>query len=542
MGQNQCSSKQMAEQKTLDVFRSNDIFGSYTFEVLVPQNGSNDPLSGLQQYIELSGIDKIWGSYKTESTITVAVIDDGVYYNHPDLKGQIWLNEKESMGNNKDDDSNGYIDDKYGWNFLSNNNDVDVEGSHGTTVAGVIGAIRNNGEGIAGINDKVKIMPLIACNDLGCNEEAIINAINYAVDNGARIINMSLSGPKINSFSVNFDEVIQYAWNNGVVIVVAAGNGDITGNQGLDTTTYKISPVCNENANKQMIIGVGASTKDNLYRTDWSNYGSCVDIYALGEGIVSTSSENEFFYNISNGTSFSAPIVTGVASYMLSIFPEMSNTAVYKYLIENSPKGILDAEKVITAVEKTYNPSTDLGNKWSLSKIEKIKQQKLEDEDFSDVSKSPYKDAIADLRKKNIINGYSNGTFKPMDSINRAEFIKIVIGAVGIPSTGNECFSDVHNEWFAGYVCSAKINRIIDGYNDGTFRPSNNINIAEALKIIVNAYKIKLREEKLNESWYKRFIEYAKENNLFLQTFREESSLLSREEMAELIYRISQKK
>ena len=100
----------------------------------------------------------------------------------------------------------------------------------------------------------VKLMPLIACSPSGCDDQAILNAIYYAVDNGARIINLSISSGLITGYSSVYDEAIKYAYSNNVVIVVAAGNGDIDGGVGIDLSEVPESPVCND-VGENMILG-----------------------------------------------------------------------------------------------------------------------------------------------------------------------------------------------------------------------------------------------------------------------------------------------
>lgn len=156
----------------------------------------------------------------------------------------------------------------------------------------------------------------------------------------------------------------------------------------------------------------------------------------------------------------------------------------------------------------------------------------------NDANKSQFSNAIIKLREKRIINGYPDETFKPFNPINRAEFTKIVMEASDYNISGSNCFSDVTDQWFAQYVCSAKENGIIGGYPDGTFKPEQTVNVAEAMKITLNAFKIWTREAKDGEEWYDPFIEYANANNLYLNTFESSSKLITREEMAEIIYRL----
>lgn len=530
--------RELLNIKELKIYRNKVEMPSYPFEVLVMQTGSNDPLSALQLYIEIAQIDKMWSTISPKEEIIVAVIDDGVYFNHVDLQGQLWSNSNEIIGDHIDNDHNGFIDDKYGWNFLNNSNDTDVTGAHGTTVAGIIAAIKNNNEGIAGINNKARIMPIIACDESGCSPEAVNQAIFYAVNNGARVINLSLGGPNITTYTTDHNDAIKYAWENGVVLVISAGNGDVTGGEGIDTTKYPLSPVCNDDSNYKMIIGVGASTKDNLYRTNWSNYGNCVDVYALGEGVVSTSSSTDFFYDMKDGTSFSAPIVSGIVSYILSTYPEMSNSAVYDFLTYNPDSQIINAKNIIDNLRKNYDSTKDFGNKWTSEIIGSTHNTEPTDIFSKDINLSPYKNAITYLKDLSVISGYPDGTYKPSNPINRAEFTKIVIGSIGLTPAGNNCFRDVTNEWFSEFICIAKIKNIINGYPDGSFQPGNNVNVAEALKITLNAFSVKVRDASNNEAWFVRYIDYAKENNLYLPSFNSESKELTRDEMAELIYRI----
>ena len=312
---------------------------------------SNDTYSNFQtSYLELINAPQAWNITTGNQDVVVAVIDDGVYINHPDLRNNIWINKNEVIGNKIDDDGNGYIDDIYGWDFISNEGEMTARGSHGTMVAGILGAIGNNNEGIAGINWKAKIMPLIVCdNSSGCFTNTIDDAIKYAADNGANIINISLGTYATTGYSTKYNDAIKYAYNKGVVIVAAAGNGDIEGDIGQNLDIVPQSPVCNDNE-QNMVIGVG-SVDNNGYRTSWSNFGKYVDIYAPGENIVSAQapiySTVEGFYKIGDGTSFSAPIVSGAAALLKAKYPTMPNYEIRNRLIKNSNNGILDIYKTL---------------------------------------------------------------------------------------------------------------------------------------------------------------------------------------------------
>ena len=156
--------------------------------------------------------------------IIVAVIDTGIDVQHEDLKDNLWRNPKEIPGNNIDDDKNGYIDDVHGWNFVKNNGNLRDTHGHGTHIAGIIGAVGGNGKGISGVAPKVSLMTLkyYDPHDTGTNNlNNTIKAIDYAVQNGAHIINYSGGG-----LDGNLCEkmAIQRAEKKGILFVAAAGN------------------------------------------------------------------------------------------------------------------------------------------------------------------------------------------------------------------------------------------------------------------------------------------------------------------------------
>lgn len=311
---------------------------------------SNDEYSSFQLYLKQINLPQAWGFASNRRMITVAVIDDGVYNNHPDLKNKMWENTDEIIGNSIDDDKNGYIDDYYGWDFIYNTSDVTPLGSHGTQVAGIIGAEKDNGIGIAGVNSNIKIMPLIVCDDSGCMDYS--KAIRYAVDNGAEVINLSLGTDAVSGYTTSVNDAIEYAYQHNVLIVTAAGNGDTVGGIGFDLTQIPQSPVCNNDQKGNRVIGVGAVDENN-HRTSWSNYGSCVDIWAPGVDIVSTAvpayNTSGDLYDLGDGTSFSAPIITGIVSLLKASYPTITSQEAIDLLMQNSNNGIVDAYKTLNA-------------------------------------------------------------------------------------------------------------------------------------------------------------------------------------------------
>lgn len=278
---------------------------------------------------------------KKRSSIIVAVIDTGLDYEHPDIAdANLWRNTAEKR-NGLDDDGNGYVDDFIGWDFVENDNDPWDDVGHGTHVAGIIAATVGNGEGISGIDAKARIMPLRALNIAGRGySTGIARAIYYAVDNGAAIINLSMS---VRDVSVHEKKAIAYARKSGVLIVAASGN------EGSNTADYTPAQI-------EGVITVAATNRRNL-RAGFSNWGSAVDISAPGVEILSLRAQDTDFnlhlgdetaiptqgvrgpsenYYAASGTSFAAPFVSGAASLLLSQRPALSADDLRRLLLNSA--------------------------------------------------------------------------------------------------------------------------------------------------------------------------------------------------------------
>lgn len=164
---------------------------------------------------------------------------------------------------------------------------------------------------------------------------------------------------------------------------------------------------------------------------------------------------------------------------------------------------------------------------------------------FSDLSSgSPFFDAINYVKSQGIVNGYDDGTYKPDNRINRAEFVKIIADAVFSEDQISACkpsktFSDVNtSDWFYPYICAASNGKIVDGYPDGSFKSGDYINFAEASKIIVSAFDYKVSAKK--DIWYQPFIEKLEDFKAVPGTIHSISKNISRGEMAEMIYRLKE--
>ncbi len=307
-----------------------------------------------QWYLEKIQAPKAWDKISSSPNVVIAIIDSGIQINHPDLADNIWENIDEIADNGIDDDKNGFIDDKQGWDFVLNNPDpspkfdenlTEIGVLHGTIVAGIAAAVSDNGSGVTGVTWSSQIMPLRVLDDSGSGRTSeVVRAIDYAVNNGADIINLSFVGF---GYSKAMHEVIKRAYEAGVIVVAAAGNEKSAGD-GYDLDSDPMYPVCYDGANgENMVLGVAAT--DTLdQKTTFSSHGfNCVDIAAPGVSIFSTTvyaptkySEGKPFDNYYDGywsgTSMATAIVSGAVALIEEINPGLNRDEVVNILLDNS--------------------------------------------------------------------------------------------------------------------------------------------------------------------------------------------------------------
>jgi subtilisin family serine protease len=263
------------------------------------------------------GASAAWDIARGSSQVVVAVIDSGVDYRHLDLAANIWTNAGEIPGDGIDNDGNGFIDDLHGIDTANDDSDPADDAGHGTHVAGTIGAVGNNGIGVAGVNWNVQIMPLKFLSALGTGFTSdAIAAIDYMTlmktQFGVNLVasNNSWSG---GAYSQALYEAIAASIDAGILFVAAAGNS------GSNADQFPEYPAAYDLPG---IISV-AATDANDALADFSNFGEdSVDIAAPGVGILSTTPDNT--YNTYSGTSMAAPHVTGVAALLKSLSPDLS--------------------------------------------------------------------------------------------------------------------------------------------------------------------------------------------------------------------------
>jgi len=247
----------------------------------------NDPQYGNQWHLPKIKSPQAWDITTGARDTVIAILDTGIAYNHPDLKGKILQ----------------------GYNFIGGNTNAADDQGHGTLVSGAAAALSNNGIGVAGVAWNNLILPVKVLDSKGSGSHSTIaNGITYAADNGARIINLSLGST---SGSRTLERAVNYAWNRNSILVAAAGNN------GNSTLFY---PAAYAN-----VIGVSAlNSSDTL--PSWSSFGSHVSVSAPGVSILTTTVSGSYGY--ASGTSLASPLVAGVAALVAGSTPQLTNAEV----------------------------------------------------------------------------------------------------------------------------------------------------------------------------------------------------------------------
>lgn len=274
--------------------------------VMSRSNACNDPLFSYQWGLSnINNIDvsalKAW-KWSTGRGVTVAVIDMGVDKTHPDLSANI---------------------SSLSYDAMTGTSPSKIYGAHGTYCAGVIAAVRNNGIGIAGIAPDAKIMPVSLNMDVAIDVSKIANAINWAWQNGADVINMSFSCGDRKEVRDAINNALTKGRNGKGCVVVAA-----SGNDGQASVNF---PASIDN-----VIAVGSIDSDGR-RALTSNYGSGLDLVAPGNKIATTDYSTGG-YTYAYGTSFAAPMVSGIAALLISQYPDMSRSEIQNKIFESCKK------------------------------------------------------------------------------------------------------------------------------------------------------------------------------------------------------------
>jgi subtilisin family serine protease len=301
------------------------------------------------------GAEDAWGQGVTGSRdVVVAVIDEGIQTNHPDLAANIWVNPGEVAGDGLDNDGNGYVDDVNGWDFYHRDNTVyDVgEDAHGTHVAGTIGAVGGNGTGVSGVCWNTRIISAKFLGPQGGYISDAVSALNYLVDLKTRenvnlvAVNNSWGG---GGYSSAMHGAINRAAKADILFVAAAGNAtsDNDATASYPSNYSSLQAAAGESAASYESVVAVASITSTGGLSSFSNYGaSSVDIGAPGSGILSTVPTDT--YANYNGTSMATPHVTGALALYKSANPTATAATVRNTILSNAKPTTSLAGKTVT--------------------------------------------------------------------------------------------------------------------------------------------------------------------------------------------------
>jgi len=278
----------------------------------------NDPMYLGGQQWGLGQVHAPRGWYvSTGHAVTVAVVDGGVDLDHPDLVGSLWVNPGEIPGNGIDDDGNGFVDDVHGWDFVDDDGMPDDIYGHGTHVAGIVGATTDNALGMAGMGWEGKVMAVRVLETQDGTVQDVAQGIEYAVDQGAQVINLSLGACYLDMQEMR--DAVTYAQDAGVLLVAAAGN---------TSGSCPFYPAAYDD-----VIGV-AATDSNDQRASFSTYGSHVYVAAPGVAIQSTTLGGG--YGGKSGTSMATPMVSGLAALLWTHCPGSTSSQIAQTIADGA--------------------------------------------------------------------------------------------------------------------------------------------------------------------------------------------------------------
>jgi len=352
---------------SIDNFEVGDVITAEEASKISKSNSSstievNDPLYSSQSNITSTNIDDVWDQYTTgDGSQVIAILDTGVDYTHPDLEANIWINEAELNGvAGYDDDGNGYIDDIRGWDFINNDNAPLDDNMHGTHVAGIAGAVGNNGIGIAGAAWNVKLIPIKVFQSSGQgNLVTIADGVEYAYMNGATIINMSFGGY---SESYTFKLALENAYSTTSLVGAAGNNGlgigpDCLGCKPFYPAAYSYIIATMDYS------GYSNYDQDGVRRTMYQNLLN-YEIHSPGTNIISTIPNGG--YASLTGTSMGAPLLSGAIALYKEVLPENSNELMMGSLIHTAPNWF----DIHSAINTIPTPELDIVNHYSRDEID----------------------------------------------------------------------------------------------------------------------------------------------------------------------------
>jgi subtilisin family serine protease len=286
-----------------------------------------------------------WDVLTSASNIVVAVLDTGVRYTHEDLAANMWVNPN---------------DGSHGWNVLAGNNDPSDDSGHGTLVAGVLGAVGNNGKGVTGVAWRVQIMACKCFNSFGLGSiSSVITGMDYAKTNGARIINASWGFTN----SLALSNAVYSLRDSNIIVVAACGNS---------ATDIDLNPTYPASYHFDNVVTVAYTTRTDTLATA-SNYGATgVHLAAPGDQIYSTFAASDNWYLTQSGTSFAAPYVSGACALLMAQYPSDTPQQIISRLLSSTDPlpslagkcrtgGRLNLRKALRTIRVATIPATNSG-------------------------------------------------------------------------------------------------------------------------------------------------------------------------------------
>lgn len=466
----------------------------------------NDPLYQQQWWIQASYFEQAWALQKKSKPIVVAVIDSGVDHYHEDLLNRV---------------------SHRGYDFYNESPQVIDENGHGTSVAGLIAAEANNKTGIVGASGRapVQVLPIRVTDSEGKGYVSdIIKAIEYAIEQQVDIINISMSS----KYPVQAErQFIQQAVDAGIVVIASAGNDALKGNPISYPAAYP------------EVISVGALTQ-KMELADFSSTNHAVNLTAPGHRVATTGLNNSYVY--ASGTSFAAPVVTGVIALLKSEFPKATVTqlreAIEKTAIDlGKPgkdfrygEGAVHAEKAMLYLQKKLmSPEESKVNplqtqppysfQMEVDYLKKLGVTIKNGEHHFDMTRENFIIALAEvmqlepvyqtisfsdvpqnsklalylneMTQLGIIQGYHDGTFRPQNHLTRGHAALILSRAFNLQDTREDFyFSDLPKQHtYYPSVLKLAQHRITTGYHDGTFKPNHTLSSRHAFTFLSRAHR-----------------------------------------------------
>jgi hypothetical protein len=301
----------------------------------------NDSLYSGQWHHQNLQCERAWDICKGDTNVWLAIVDEGLQWDHLDISDNVWINHPEDINHNGrfdlgpppggdengvDEDANGFTDDVIGWDFYYSDNNPIPEissESHGTLCFGAACAVTDNIRGIAGIGFNSRGAGLRCGDESGIYTYYSIQAINYAADNGAFAISMSWGGA---GYQSELDNALQYAWSQGCVLMASAGNTYSGGSPRYPAYyTHVIATAASDRIDRRSVWSP----------QEQSNYGTWVDLAAPGTDVLTTNTGSNRYDATFGGTSAASPCVGGLAVLLKSAFPTMTNAECTTRIFES---------------------------------------------------------------------------------------------------------------------------------------------------------------------------------------------------------------